>query len=98
MSAMFTVGLGTWMPRFFIVSMMICEIARLRNHLRSQVIRLADFPSSCWVIEPPLETVQLLFLADMQKKFQNVRVVRNEASLEVVDLLVALRPDLFWDQ
>ncbi len=57
------------------------------------VIGLADLPAFGGIVEPLLESPQLLFFADVEKEFENDGAVGGMASLEVVDLRVALRPD-----
>src|ERR1700691_1824115 len=63
-----------------------------------RIVRLADFPAPPGIVQAPLETPQLLFLADVQEEFENVGVVRDQPPLEVVDLPVALGPDFFRNQ
>jgi hypothetical protein len=63
-----------------------------------RIIRLADLPAARRIVDPPLESPQLLFLADVQEKFHDVRAVRDEPPLEVVNFLVALRSNHFGNE
>ena len=57
------------------------------------VIRFADLPAFSGIIEPLLESLQLLILADVEKELENDGAVGGMAAFEVVDLRISLRPD-----
>jgi len=62
------------------------------------VVGLADLPVLAGVVEPLFETLQLLFFGDVQEELENLRAVRGQVALEIVDLIVAARPDGFRDE
>ena len=54
------------------------------------VVVLADLPVPGGVVEPPLETFQLLFSADMQKESDDLRIALvPQQLLKIVDELIA---------
>src|SRR5579863_2547678 len=57
-----------------------------------------QLPVPSRVLHPLLEPPFLLFLADVQKEFQDRDAVLGEHSLEIVDLTIAAPPDFFWNQ
>src|SRR4029453_2162092 len=63
------------------------------------VIRIADFPLPCWVIQSLFEPGELFLFRNVQEKFENRRVVlRGGQSFKIVDLIVPFRPHLFRRQ
>jgi hypothetical protein len=61
--------------------------------LALSVVRFADLLSLGWIVKALFETLELFFLADVKKELQDVGAVLRQTTFEVVDLVVALRPD-----
>ena len=70
----------------------------LRPKLPLGIIGLADLPVPRRIVQPPLEPPELFFRADVQEELEDVGAVGHQTLLELVDLLVALRPDLLGDE
>src|SRR6185295_15383996 len=51
-----------------------------------------DFPMPLRIFEPPLETLLLLVLTDVQEKFYDHDLVIRQMPLEIVDLVVPSLP------
>src|ERR1700730_13607832 len=61
-------------------------------------IRQRQLPVPRRVLDARFESVLLLFLADMQEKLENSNSILGQHPLEIVDLTIALAPDLLVNQ
>jgi hypothetical protein len=62
------------------------------------IVGFTDLPSLCGIVETLVEALELFFFADMQEELQDMRAIQVEAAFEVIDLVIALRPDGFCNQ
>ena len=61
-------------------------------------VGLGNLPATVGIVDTLLEALSLLLFADMQKKLDDPDAVVVEQFLEFVDLVVAARPNLFWNE
>ncbi len=77
--------LGAALAEYDFIGLLVIEPV-----LSFRIIRFANLSAPRRIVQSLLESLQLLFFADVQEELQDVCSVRYQAPLEVVDLLVAL--------